>query len=195
MNHPLYDNLHELCRMRRSVRNFSDQPVDKAIIDKIMDVALTSPYSTGRKDWEILVVDDPQQIRDISNAVKRQVARTLAGVKDEFVSSFENYSKYFYSFAGAPVLLVPTFRILKGTSFMFKEEEPGVSELDRDGTIKSIACVVMLVLLAAQSLELGACFVHGALIAEDEIGKLVKIKPGRNIGAIVPIGYPAGERE
>ena len=47
----------------------------------------------------------------------------------------------------------------------------------------------MLVLLAAEALGLGACYMTGGLLAEHEILELITNKKDRKIGAIIPIGY------
>jgi nitroreductase len=60
---------------------------------------------------------------------------------------------------------------------------------ERDTAVKSISCVCMLILLAAESLGLGACYMTGPLIAEHIIKNHIKIKPGRSVAAIIPVGY------
>jgi len=47
----------------------------------------------------------------------------------------------------------------------------------------------MLLLLAAQSIGLNACYLTGPIIAQNEILKLINAKQGKEIGAIIPIGY------
>jgi nitroreductase len=49
----------------------------------------------------------------------------------------------------------------------------------------------MLILLAAESLGLGACYMTGSLVAEAALAGLLAVKPGRSIGAVIPVGYRA----
>jgi nitroreductase len=74
-------------------------------------------------------------------------------------------------------------------------DTPELLQWERDNYVKSIACVAMLILLAAESLGLAACHMTGGLIAEDALGPLAKIRKGRSIGALIPIGYRTGEPE
>jgi nitroreductase len=74
---------------------------------------------------------------------------------------------------------------------MFREPPESILRLESENFVKSISCVTMLILLAAQSLGLASCFMTGALIAEEELGRLVKVKPGYRIGAVIPLGYAA----
>jgi nitroreductase len=48
----------------------------------------------------------------------------------------------------------------------------------------------MLILLAAESLGLGACYMTGPLIAGEELAQITGLSAGQEIGAIIPIGYP-----
>ena len=53
----LYGNLETICDRRRSVREFKKKAVSADYIEKIKKIAHTSPYSSGRKNWEL--VTDP----------------------------------------------------------------------------------------------------------------------------------------
>ena len=51
----------------------------------------------------------------------------------------------------------------------------------------------MLVLLAAESLGLGSCYMTGPLIAEKQIKEFLGIQENKVIGALLPIGFPKNE--
>lgn len=185
----LYQTLRQVCERRRSVRDFADRPVSPEAIEKIKAIAYTSPYASGRKNWEILVVDDRATIQQMAEVVRRRSEEVKRSLRDDFLESYSEYAKYYTFFEQAPVLLIPVFRISPTLSYMQTEADPGLVQWERDNYVKSIACVAMLILLAAESLGLGGCFMTGPLLAEADLGKIVKIKPGRHIGAIIPVGY------
>jgi nitroreductase len=60
-------------------------------------------------------------------------------------------------------------------------ENPGdaVQRWERDNFVKSISCVAILVLLAAESLGLGACLMTGPLGAEEELARRIGVKENR----------------
>ena len=45
--------------------------------------------------------------------------------------------------------------------------------------------------LGDESLGLGACYMTGPLLAARELAKLAGLKPGREPGALIPLGYKA----
>lgn len=58
-----YDALKNLMRSRRSVRKFRDRPVDRVLIEKIVDAVATAPMGLPPSDVEILVLDGREKVR------------------------------------------------------------------------------------------------------------------------------------
>ena len=191
--HSNYDYLKFICERRKSIRKFSQKPVSPADIDNIKRIALTSPYTSGRQKWELTVISDKTKINKIADVVRNKVQELKGQIKEDYREEFMQYAVNFSAFETAPTLFIPTFRIAPALSVMITKGDNKIVEWERDTYVKSISCVAMLILLAAQSLELGGCYMTGPLIAEEKIGKVIKIRRGRNIGAIIPIGYPHGE--
>ncbi len=53
---------------RRSIRKFTDQPVEKEKLDIIIEAALRAPSSMGRDPWEFVVIDDKTTLEKLSQA-------------------------------------------------------------------------------------------------------------------------------
>lgn len=192
-NNDSYQALFDLCAARTSRREFLDRPLDPDLIEKIKALAYTSPYASGRKNWEIEVVTDRVAIAAMAAAIEKRVIELHEHTRADFRDEFAAYARNFSTFKAAPAVFVPTFRIAPSLSLM--NPAPEIRQWERDNYVKSIACVAMLILLAAESLGLAACYMTGGLIAEEELGPLIKIKKGRSIGALIPIGYRMGEEE
>ena len=189
MNDNLYEALKTISERRKSVREFSDAPVSDDDIRKILDIAATSPYASGRGNWGIETIRDNAVIHAAADAVDRTCADIQSRMKGGYGDRFSEYARNFSFFKSAPVLLVTYFRISPSVSIMMDSPDESVLTWERDNFIKSISCVNMLILLAAESLSLGACCVTGALVAEKELCDILRIKNGRNIGALIPIGH------
>jgi len=52
--------LLDLLRKRRSIRQFTDQPVEKEKVDALVEAVLRSPSSRSLNPWEFIVVTDPE---------------------------------------------------------------------------------------------------------------------------------------
>ena len=65
---------HEL-RRRRTVRDFSDRPVDRRVIDLCLQAAGTAPNGANLQPWHFVVISDPdtkRQIRQAAEAEERE---------------------------------------------------------------------------------------------------------------------------
>lgn len=184
-----YPTLKSLCQSRHSSRRFLDAPVPQDLIDKILDIARTSPFAGGSKSWEVVVVREPDRIEVLARAVRVRINELHDAIRPEFRSAFLDYSVNFTAFERAPVVMLPVVRIIPTLTIMLPEPSHHIARMEEENFVKSISCVAMLILLAAQSLGLASCLATGPLIAEDEIGRIIGLKTGRRIGAVIPIGY------
>jgi nitroreductase len=188
-----YEVLQQICEARRARREFAAEPLEEELIEKLLQVAYTSPYASGRKNWEIQVVTDKGLIASMAAAVEEKVQEIRKRMRSDFEADFAAYAENFMGFARAPALFVPTYRVARNLSPMVADADPALLEWERDNYVKSISCVGMLILLAAESLGLAACYMTGPLLAEAEISGLLKVKKGRDIAAVIPVGYRTGE--
>jgi len=190
----LYDSLREICSRRRSVRSFAEQPLSADEIGRIRDIAVLSPYASGKKNWELRVLTDRAEILALAEIVRAKCRDVEGQVREDFRDWFRNYAEHFSLFSSAPALFVPVFRVQPSLSFMTEGTADAIGRWERDTFVKSISCVAMLVLLAAESLGLKGCYMTGALVAEPELAARLGVRNGYEIGAVIPVGHPKGDR-
>ncbi|ADW16768.1 nitroreductase [Desulfobulbus propionicus DSM 2032] len=70
--------LIDLLRARRSIRRFTQQPVEPEKLDLLLEAALRSPSSKGNNPWEFIVVTDRDRLERLSVA-KAHGATFLGG--------------------------------------------------------------------------------------------------------------------
>jgi nitroreductase len=58
----------DLLRSRRSIRTFTDRPVEHRKIDLLVEAALRAPSSRGFNPWQFVVVTDPEILDRLSRA-------------------------------------------------------------------------------------------------------------------------------
>ncbi len=56
----------DLCAQRRSIRRYTNQPVEQDKIDYMLQCALMSPSSKRTNGWEFVVIRDEQTLRQLS---------------------------------------------------------------------------------------------------------------------------------
>lgn len=92
-----YDEFYDFLRLRRSVRVFKDRPVERQVIDKILQAAATAPMGFPPHTTEVVVVDDREELnfllqelvkeydsmlKAFSSPVGRGIVRLSAGAQD-----------------------------------------------------------------------------------------------------------------
>lgn len=54
--------------LRHSVRRFSDLPVESEKIEKLLKAAMAAPTAGNQREWEFIVVTDPELLEKVSQA-------------------------------------------------------------------------------------------------------------------------------
>lgn len=56
----------ELMKKRRSIRDYSDQPIPKDALEKIVDAARFAPTARGVEPWEFIVITSREKLQKIA---------------------------------------------------------------------------------------------------------------------------------
>ena len=67
---------YELMAQRRSVRDFSDRPVPRKLIEDAIRTAGTAPSGANQQPWQFVAVDDPDLKQEIREAVEDEEKKT-----------------------------------------------------------------------------------------------------------------------
>lgn len=186
-------------RSRRSVRAFTDRPIDRDVLVRVLEAATTAPSSTNRQPWRFTVVRSAALRRRVVDVVASRTAEIKAIIaRGHHAEDFGSYGDFFHEpLAAAQVIVVPQYRPYP--DLIANLIESGGGDPTRFATASamqaelcSTSAAIMALLLQAHAEGLGACMMAGPMIARDEIQALLRIaEPWRMIGAIA-LGYPAG---
>lgn len=186
-----YESLLKLCSNRKSCRQFRPGDVlEELEVQQILDLAARSPFASGRKNWKIAVVKDRESIDALAQKVREEAAALAERMEEESARFFLNYAKSFTFFEEAPALFIPYCRESATMKSLLRENASAdILQWDRDNLTKSLSCVAMLILLAAESLGLGACYMTGPLLAGKSLNGVLGLPENVLLGAIVPVGH------
>jgi nitroreductase len=143
----------DIIKKRRSVRNFKHGQIADADISAIIEAGMYAPSGRGDQSWYFTVVQNTALLQELSEAVKR----VYASLDNPFLQSqgkSEKYHLYYHA---------PTVIVVSGN------KEALLPELD-------CAVCVQNMLLAAESLNIGSCWISGLdLLAAAGEGKGVPV--------------------
>ncbi len=81
----------EEVRRRRTVRDFSDRPVPREVIENCLLAAGTAPNGANKQPWHFVVVGDPDIKRQIREAAEEEEREFYAGrAGDEWLEALEH---------------------------------------------------------------------------------------------------------
>lgn len=77
---------------RRSVRDFSDRPVDRGLIETAILTASSAPSGAHRQPWRFVAVSDPEMKRQIRVAAEREERESYEHrMSDEWLEALEPF--------------------------------------------------------------------------------------------------------
>jgi coenzyme F420-0:L-glutamate ligase/coenzyme F420-1:gamma-L-glutamate ligase len=180
------------------VRTFTDRPVERDVLERVMAGAITAPSSTNRQPWRFTVVRDAGMRRRIVEAIGARTAEIKAIIaRSHHAEDFGSYGDFFHEpLASANVIVVPQYRPYPDLIANLIESGGGnPAQYSTAGAMQaelvSTSTAIMALLLQAHAEGLGACMMAGPMVAKDDIHALLKInEPWRMVGAIA-LGYSA----
>lgn len=122
---------YAICEQRRSVRDFSDRPVPRAIIETVIMTASTAPSGAHKQPWTFCAIADPHIKRDIRIAAEKEEwenyhSRMTAEWLEDLSPLGTNWEKPFLEIA--PWLIVVMKRLHETDSVGNKHKNYYVSE-------------------------------------------------------------------
>ena len=138
----------DVVRRRRMVRTYSDRPVERAVLDRVLEHASRAPSAGFSQGFEFLVLDEPDD-----------VARYWRATAADRVDAPDRWLRGMMT---APVVLVP---FSHKDAYLERYAEPDKGWTDRDENRWPVpywhldaAMASLLALLSAVDEGLGACF-------------------------------------
>ncbi len=161
----------EAIKTRRSIRKFSDQPVEPEKLQAVLEAVQQAPSWSNRQCWSLVVVQDQEVRTRISEL--------------SFVESF--FATYGYKsnpaqkgLAQAPIVLVAC-----------ADPQQSGDLRGEQYYMADLGIASQNLMLAAHDLGLGTVFV--GVFDEEQLKGLLGIPPHIRIVGLFPLGYPAGE--
>jgi nitroreductase len=98
-------DLLEAIRNRRSVREYTEESVDDAVLRELIEAAVQAPSAVNQQPWTFVVVKDPARLAEISEHAKSYLLKASLGAP---AHSFRQVlaDPEFDIFYHAPVLVV-----------------------------------------------------------------------------------------
>jgi nitroreductase len=193
------DSLYEVMRCAPSTRHFTDEPVGREVLERVLDNARFAPSGGNRQGWRVIVITDPATRRSLRELyephwaayTERTGARAAieageaSGLDAGRLRMLRAADEFAHRFDEVPVHLVPCVQL---SALAITD-----AELPRPSIVggASIYPFVQNILLALRHEGLGAAFTTLLVPAEEQIRELLAIPDGVAIAGHISVGYRA----
>jgi nitroreductase len=157
---------------RRSVRNYSPEQIKDEELENILETAIYAPTGHNDQPWHFTIIQNQDLINEINEGAKEAMKQ----MEVEWISRLGSL-KDFNIFHRAPTILIVSGR--------------------RDATTPLVDCAaaVQNILLAAESMDIGSCWIGFArfYFINPENKKKLKIPDDHEVHFGVSLGYKIKE--
>jgi nitroreductase len=179
VNDAAVGDLFAVVARQRACRIFADDPVDDAIVGRVLEAATYAPSAENRQPWEFVVVRDAQRRAQIGELIRR---------------AWDHGGRSFAEERLAPGLLADVDRGARGGIAAAPVHVVACVDLERalEQTVaSSMFPAIQNLLLAATALGLGSALTTIATVFADELRALLVLPAHVRPVAVVPLGWPA----
>jgi F420 biosynthesis protein FbiB-like protein len=185
MNHDLLDTI----RTRRSIRRYTDQPVERALIDSVLEAAMHAPSAHNRQPWRFAVVTSIEAKEKLASALGTRLRADRLADADSPDIVEADVTRSHARIASAPVVILVCLTMTD----MDPWPDARRAEAEKLMAIQSVAAAIQNLLLAARALGLGACWMCAPLFAPDAARDALDLPPDWEPQALITLGHPAQE--
>jgi len=184
------ETLTHFLRSRRSCRNYSQEPVPRALLEKLVDIGRFAPTAHNWQHVDVIVVEKPEMVKKLSTICSEFFGKNAQAMEaskepiDEHTQDLLRGFKLIHQFH-----LEGKDRIFRGAPVVILLHGPEENNYARDNCLYTLFHMVMM----AQSLGLGSCingYFPGAAEWVPELPELLRVKKGNKIFGCLTIGYP-----
>jgi coenzyme F420-0:L-glutamate ligase/coenzyme F420-1:gamma-L-glutamate ligase len=180
----------EAIHQRRSIRRYEDRPVERDLIERIIEAGTWSPSGHNRQPWRFVVLQDFAIKERLALAMGARLRADLE--RDHLPEDVigKETSRSYERLTAAPVLILVCLTMAQMD--VYKDEKRNHNEFVM--AVQSVAMAGQNILLAAHDLGLGACWTCAPLFCPDVVLETLDLPEDWQAQGIITMGYPAQER-
>ena len=174
------ENILAFIKSRRSTRKFKSQDVSEEKLDQIIEAGRYAPSGGNCQSTHFIVVKNKEILTELADLVKQEFAKMeiAPGLYKSIVNSISASKKGNYVFHyNAPVLIITA------------------NQKDYGNNIADCACALENMMLMANALDLGSCWINQLKWLNEnpvilEYMKKLGMDEGERVYGALAVGYP-----
>jgi F420 biosynthesis protein FbiB-like protein len=179
--------LYQLIRERRSIRRYTDRPVERGLIERLLTLAMWAPSAHNRQPWRFAVIRDDDTKGRLADAMNAVLRADLAadGLPPDQIDA--HAARRRARLIRAPVLIVLCITVADMDEYPNEKR----SRAEWVMATQSLALAGQNLLLAAHAEGLGACWLCAPLFCPEVVQDMLRLPPDWEPQAFISLGWPA----
>ncbi len=171
---------------RRSIRAFLPEPVDRAVLDRVVEAACLAPAPHHSRPWRWVVVDTEAAKHHLADGMGRQWRRDLEGDGVPTTRIDELVDASHAKITGAPALVLGCLT----WDGLDRYPDPDRQRAEWGMALLSLGAAVENLMLTAASSGLASCWVAAPIFCPEAARDALALEPEWLPHALVLVGHP-----
>jgi len=186
-----------LLQGRASHRKLTSEPVADETVRTLIDCARLAPSGHNFQPWRFIAMRNPRLLQQLADAVGRKVEAVLPALPAETAAELSRYRFFLEHFRASPLTIAVVSRETDYVTTQVRRRAdaamPATGLLNM--TLLGVGAAINNLLLAAQALGYGTCWLTGPLdYAQPELEALLDIAPPEHLVSLITVGRPQKEK-
>ena len=178
--------LGSMIGQRRSVRRYLPDPIDRAIIDRLLLAATRAPSAHNRQPWRFAVLEDRSGKKALATAMGRRLRQDRTADGDDPKAIEADAARSYARITEAPAVVVVCIDM--------RDMDPYPDERRRNAeylmAVQSTAMAAQNLLLAAAQEGLGACVMCAPMFCPDVVVEALSLPNAWQPQMLITVGNP-----
>jgi F420 biosynthesis protein FbiB-like protein len=178
--------LGSMIGQRRSVRRYLPDPIDRAIIDRLLFAATRAPSAHNRQPWRFAVLEDRSGKEALATAMGRRLRQDRTADGDDPKAIEADAARSYARITEAPAVVVVCIDM--------RDMDPYPDERRRNAeylmAVQSTAMAAQNLLLAAAQEGLGACVMCAPMFCPDVVVEALSLPNAWQPQMLITVGNP-----
>ncbi len=175
-----------LVMSRRSIRRYRPEPLDQALIERILAHATWAPSAHNRQPWRFAVVAQTKR-RTLADAMAARLKRDRLADGDDPAVVAADAARSIARLIEAPALILVALTMQE----MDRYPDPRRAQAEFLMAVQSTAMAAQNLMLAAQSEGLGSCVLCAPLFCPDTVLEALDLPRDWQPQCLITMGRPA----
>ena len=150
---------------RRSVRRYLPHPIPRDVVDSLLEAAVTAPSAHNRQPWRFAVVSSLANKTTLARAMGERLRKDRQRDRDAGADIEADVARSFARITGAPTLVV----VCLAMQDMDVYPDALRNRHEHQMAVQSTAMAGQNLMLAADALGLGACWLCAPMFCPDVV--------------------------